>query len=425
MKFIYADSLDFVDPAYDFLRDRSSPDRRIYWDDKFTHEVFPKAPYDGVLVSRAIVGDPLFLGGKYSTSQAMRFRRVGARVFLRLGPDKLLFGDCGAFSYHKEDIPPFKVDDTIEFYGDAGFTHGCSVDHVIFEFDDNASGMEGGSELSRVRYDITLQNAREFLTGATDLGPSFTPLGVAQGWSADSMAEAARQLVAMGYQYIALGGMVPLGAPAVHKCLTAIREVVGSNIQLHILGFAKANQIREFAGYNITSFDTTSPLLRAFKDQWNNYYSLGKDGALDYYTAIRVPLALENKDLKKLALDGVITVEGLRRLERDALDSLRAYDRGEAEIDETVKAVVSYSNLLFEGKAKSTAVRDRKIERLEKEYRRTLEAAPWRSCTCAICEGAGVEVAMFRQSNRNKRRGMHNLHVFRQHIDRLGVSGVE
>ena len=33
MKFIYADSLDFVDPNYDFITDRSPNGRELYWDD--------------------------------------------------------------------------------------------------------------------------------------------------------------------------------------------------------------------------------------------------------------------------------------------------------------------------------------------------------------------------------------------------------
>ena len=83
MKFIYADSLDFVDPGYDFLADRNAPGRSPYWDDVYPHEILGYAPYDGILVSRGIVGGDK-VAGKYSEAQAMRFRRVGARAFLRL-----------------------------------------------------------------------------------------------------------------------------------------------------------------------------------------------------------------------------------------------------------------------------------------------------------------------------------------------------
>src|SRR5262249_11297696 len=123
MKFIFADSLDFVDPRYDFMADRSPADRELYWDDAFPHELLGFAPYDGILVSRAIVGDHRY-PGKYSESQAMRFRRVGARKFLRFDgtkyPGTSVFGDCGAFSYHKLERPPYTAEDITEFYDDGG-----------------------------------------------------------------------------------------------------------------------------------------------------------------------------------------------------------------------------------------------------------------------------------------------------------------
>src|SRR3546814_15912549 len=56
MKFIFADSMDFVDPGYDFLRDRNAERRTSYWDDAYPHEKMAYDPYDGVLVSRGNKG---------------------------------------------------------------------------------------------------------------------------------------------------------------------------------------------------------------------------------------------------------------------------------------------------------------------------------------------------------------------------------
>ena len=57
MKFIFADSMDVVDPHFDFLREQNGKGRQKYWDDQYPHEILGYAPYDGMLVSRAIVGD--------------------------------------------------------------------------------------------------------------------------------------------------------------------------------------------------------------------------------------------------------------------------------------------------------------------------------------------------------------------------------
>ena len=241
MKFIFADSLDYVDPRYDFLSDRSPSCREPYWDDAFPHEFLGYAPYDGILVSRAIVGGRQ-RAGKYTESQAMRFRRVGAREFLRFReqdyPGSLMFGDCGAFTYNKLEYPPHSTEEMVEFYGDGQFTHGCSIDHVIFDFvedNDDASLDRSQLEENRRRFEITSRNAEEFLAKSKRLGNSFTPMGVVQGWSPASMADAALRLVKMGYNYIAVGGMVPLRAPQIMKALEAIRGSVGNDIGLHIL----------------------------------------------------------------------------------------------------------------------------------------------------------------------------------------------
>ena len=84
------------------------------------------------------------------------------------------------------------------------------------------------------------------------------------------------------------------------------QRIVPKETRLHILGFAKANEIESFAPLGITSFDTTSPLIRAFKDAKANYYLARRRWPLAYYTAIRVPQALENTKLLRLAKRGVL-----------------------------------------------------------------------------------------------------------------------
>lgn len=419
MKFIFADSMDYVDPGYDFLRDRNAEGRSPYWDDVYPHELLGCPPYDGVLVSRGIVGGAA-VAGKYSEAQAMRFRRVGARAFLRMDGPGLqhlpIFGDCGAFTYAKEDVPPYTPADMLDFYADGEFTHGCSVDHIVFDFDLDPPAVAGSPEARR-RFDITLENADVFLRLSRSMPADFTPLGVVQGWSPASMAAAARQLCAMGYDYLALGGTVPLKSPQIKACLEAVREEVPSTTRLHILGFAKADDIAGFKSYRITSFDTTSPLLRAFKDARQNYYLQGPEGRLSYYTAIRVPQALENNKLLRLAKRGALRQEDLVGLERAALDSLRRFDHGAARLDETMDAVLAYAAPALLGASIADLPGSNDIGQLEQRYRRTLEERPWKQCGCSICREIGIEVIIFRASNRNKRRGIHNLQVFKTLVE--------
>jgi hypothetical protein len=424
MKFIFADSLDYVDPAFDFIADRSPAERQPYWDDAYPHEILGYAPYDGVLVSRGIVGDHR-VAGKYTASQARRLQLVGVRKFLRLDKPQFahldIFGDCGAFSYANEERPPYTPEEMVEFYDECGFTHGCSVDHIIFDFDLSSVGMSGGSSDARQRFEITLTNAENFRRETMAIDAAFTPLGVVQGWSPDSMAESARRLVAMGYSYLAIGGMAVLKSPEIKICLQAIREAIPASIRLHILGFAKAEDIGSFHGYDIASFDTTSPLLRAFKDAKHNYFLPGSGLGLRYFTAIRVPQAIENPKLQRAVKMGLFRAEDLVRMETAALGALRAFDRGESSIEETLHNVLVYNAPLVEGKNYADSKHSPRLAQLSARYRETLTERPWKQCGCAICKAASIEVIIFRGSNRNKRRGIHNLAVYKDHIERLDL----
>jgi len=422
MEFIFSDSLDMVDPNFDFIEDRFSTKRVQYWDDVYAHEIFTNPPYDGMLISKATVGDNI-IQGSYAQPQAMRFYRIGAREFLRLNTPQLktmpIFGDCGAFSYAQLEVPPYTPEEIVEFYDSCRFTHGCSVDHVIFDFEENTIGMSGGTENAKRRYDITLSNAEKFLYEHQSRRSQFIPLGAVQGWSTQSIAEASRQLCAMGYDYLAIGGLVPLKASQIHNIIQSVREAVPLNTKLHLLGFAKADVIEEFVRYNITSFDTTSPMIKAFKDSRKNYYTLNDSGEFTYYTALRVPQATENTRLKKAAKEGKINQEKIQILEKESLRSLRAYDKREASLDEALQSVIAYNIYLESSLHDNTDEREKLAKKLEPMYRKTLESRTWEHCDCPICKQVGIEVMIFRGSNRNRRRGMHNLQVYHSRVKQL------
>lgn len=51
-------------------------------------------------------------------------------------------------------------------------------------------------------------------------------------------------------------------------------------------------------------------------------------------------------------------------------------------------------------------------------YERILRAEPWRECNCTICREHGIEVAIWRGNNRNRRRGFHNTQRFYDQFER-------
>ncbi|NYF57181.1 tRNA-guanine transglycosylase DpdA [Micromonospora purpureochromogenes] len=405
MKFFFPDSQDQVDPTFDFLSEERDPFRVRQRDDLYAHEVLKPPPFNGLLVSKAIVdGTAGSSTGKYTGPQRHRLYRQGAREFFRLNngsaPLKIM-GDCGAFSYVGEEYPPYSVEEVVSFYEGCGFDYGISVDHVIFQHEPKVLRTDDAAAEWVRRQQITLDLAADFWRRCSASDVHFIPLGVAQGWSPESYAYAVVELQRIGYRRIALGGMVPLKTKDILACLNAIDAVRKSDTQLHLLGISRCEEIPTFADHGVTSFDSTSPFRQAFKDDRDNYYAPDRT-----FVALRVPQVDGNAKLKARIRSGEIGQGQAMQLERTALARLRQFEKDEVDVDAALEALVAYS-----------ALWDRKADRTG-QYRDTLENRPWRACDCTICASVGIEVIIFRGAERNKRRGFHNLHVFGQRVRR-------
>src|SRR5439155_21070076 len=135
--------------------------------------------------------------------------------------------------------------------------------------------------------------AAEFLSTSRRRKVRFEPVGVAQGWSPKSYAAAVSALQRMGYTYIALGGLVPLKTHDILSTLATVADVKEPDTRLHLLGVTRTEHVDDFAQFGVISFDSTSPLRQAFKDDKNNYYATTRS-----YIAVRVPQAQGNVRLK-------------------------------------------------------------------------------------------------------------------------------
>jgi hypothetical protein len=406
MKFFFPDSQDFVDPSFDFETETRSETRIRQRNDHYAHEVFPKPPYDGMLVSKAIVEGAAGISGKYTMAQQRRFAVEGVRGFLRLPKHIEAMGDCGAFTYVKEAKPPVSVEEVSYFYQECGFDYGASVDHVILQYnadwDVALPGMDAVPDDCRERQEITLELAEAFYKHHKANRFRFAPMGVAQGWSPNSYQHAVKKLQQIGFDFIALGGMVPLKTPEILQVLKAVSKVRRSKTNLHLFGVTRLESIRQFSELGVTSFDSTSPLRQAFKEDYDNYYMADRR-----YTAIRVPQVDVNLKLKKRILAGEVEQSEALRLEQACLDGLRKFDQRRFRRDELVQILGEYQRL-FDPR------RDYSLE-----YERILKDRPWKECPCAICQSLGINVVIFRGAERNRRRGFHNVFVTYQQLRRI------
>jgi hypothetical protein len=400
------DSQDLVDPSFDFDREDRAASRMRHRDDVYAHQVFRQRAYDGVLVSKGIVEGFGHNSARYTLSQRMRFLRLGAKAFCRTESCKWgslpIMGDCGGFTYVQEEVPPFSVDEVVAFYLEGQFDLGISVDHVILDFQPSWDDIDSpGRREAERRQGITLDLAKSFLELATKEKVPFEPMGVAQGWSPKSYAASVKALQSMGYTYIALGGMVPLKTNEILASLHEIDRIRKPTTRMHLLGVTRIEEVLTFERLGVVSFDSTSPLLKAFKDDKDNYFT--PEGALP---AIRIPQVDGNAKLKAAILSGQVSQDRALKLERASLAGLKAFDEDRCTVDEALEPILAYHELCG-GKAKQVVA-----------YRRVLETRPWRDCPCEICTQLGYHVVVFRGAERNRRRGFHNIWTFYQRLHR-------
>jgi hypothetical protein len=399
------DSQDLVDPSFDFEKETRSPDRLRHRDDRYAHEVFAARVFDGILVSKGIV-DANGGTGRYTGPQRRRFDRDGVKRFFRAVPrhswGKLHFmGDCGAFTYVKEETPPFSVEEVIEFYSRGQFDLGVSVDHIILdynpEWDASPFGKPAVPPEIASRQSLTLELAKKFLKLAKS--ESFTPVGVAQGWSPKSYAHAVKALQKMGYKYIAIGGVVPLKTEKLVQVLDAINKIRKPETKLHLLGVTRLDRIVDFRTFGVASFDSTSPLRRAWLDNKVNYFTFDRS-----YTALRVPQVDGNVKLQKRIRAGEVKQEHALAAEAKCLTYLSEFNAGKRAERSVLQALLDYEQIHDPGGDRS------------ERYREVLADRPWKDCSCEVCSALGHHVILFRGAERNRRRGFHNIHVFYQQL---------
>lgn len=382
MRYFIPDWEDLVDPGYDFMTDTGAKGKMKYRDEVYAHQIYKEPNYDGLLFSKSTVED-----GAIKTKLV---RDMGIHAFARF--EKPIMGDCGAFSYITHESPPYQTREILDYYQNLGFDFGVSIDHLI---------IPAFYPVKQYRYDLTRENAREFIELHRAGGYTFTPIGVAQGWSPETYKQAVAELLDLGYQYVALGGLARAKTEEIYAILGAVAPVLTQDTDLHLFGVARDREEREmlhFRQLGVTSFDSASYLRRAWMSATTNYFT--EDGGR--YAAIRIsPVYPSSPRVRGLLADGVASFEQLQKLEQQALKAVREYDKGTLDLETTLEMLLEIDK-----------VEQYNYDQHKQLYRRVLEDQPWKKCSCEICSNLGVEVIIFRGNDRNRRRGFHNTHVF-------------
>ncbi|ADO54194.1 tRNA-guanine transglycosylase DpdA [Paenibacillus polymyxa] len=398
LNFFLPENDDRVDPNYDFINDVSHKDRNPLLHDVYSHQIYGTPQYDGLLVSKVNIDN--------ATKQKVQLIKEmgGIHKFLHLPEDFPIMGDCGAFSYISNEVPPYTTKQIIDYYDELGINYGVSVDHLV------VGPFKKDLDTRQFRYELTLKRAEEFIVEYRKGTHKFHPIGIIQGWDPQSFKEAALHLINLGYDYIAIGGLAREQSGKIYEILREISPIIpNEKFRLHLFGVARdIRTMRSFHKLGVTSFDSSSPLRRAWLGTGHNYHALsGK-----HYTAIRIPEAKETSGrVKKMVQEGKGEFLQYKELEQSALKALRAFSNGELGLEEALSAILRYDELLGE-----------KREVHEDLYREVLAERPWETCGCEICKTIGIDTIVFRGNNRNRRRGFHNTHVYHEQVKALRKS---
>ena len=419
LKYFLPDWEDRLDPDFDFVNDEYSNEHKNnpYEHDVYAHQLFESPLYDGILVSLSIFESKISLKNTNCKTYTIR-NRTKIKDYLKIPNDSSLkvMGDCGAFGYVTEREPPlpfYSVENVSDLYHKFGFNYGVSVDHLAVDYvmiKDVKLGKKVKKSLSTYeknrRIKITLKNAEEFLKIHHEKQYGFIPIGVAQGYTPITYKNSVVKLINMGYNHIALGGLIQYKSEFILDILKKIHPHT-KDINVHLFGVLRPDYLDEFEKYGATSFDSASFLRKAWLRSGQNY--LAPNG--EWYAAIRVPQASNPRLLKNADLNG-FSKDDLEKMEQDAFQSLMDYDKGIIKIDDVLEKILKYDNLFLRNSNDGINLKDK--------YKRTLLDKPWKSCNCNVCRKNGIHVIIFRGTNRNKRRGFHNTWIFRN-IDKAEI----
>jgi hypothetical protein len=372
---------DLVDRDFDFENDIHSGGSGDWANEVYAHQMFGEPNYDGILISKVVA--------EKSKKKKERINRLGVHRFLRVPREFPIMGDCGAFGYINEKVPPYTTEEILDYYSRLDFDFGVSIDHLIVTATESDK---------KARYDLTVENAAEFLKKHRKAKLPWTPIGAVQGWDAKSYAAAAKKCVAMGYEYIGLGGLVRTTTNEILEVLREVHEVVPPHVKVHLFGLARLNSMASFASLGVSSVDSASFLRRAWMGSGGQNYLTMKG---EFFTAIRIPEAGKSFRAKRIVSEERASSAKVVRLEKASLQSMRDLDRGRTSVEKVIDTLEEYDRLITP-------------DRLPHRHllQRTLEAQPWKHCPCDICRRDGIDVVIFRGNNRNRRRGFHNTYVF-------------
>jgi len=431
LKYFLPDWEDRLDPNFNFITDEFSEGHKkdLYDNGVYAHNLFKEVPYEGILFSLAVFQNKISLNNNDNDNDNDNDKEIykirnhtDIKNYLKISKNSNLevMGDCGAFGYVNEKEPPkfYSVENISKLYHKLNFDYGVAPDHLVV---DNITINDENGKKKRVpltqkdkdsRIALTLENAEKFLKLHNKKGYNYIPMGTAQGYDLKTYRSSVKSLIDMGYTYIALGALINYKTDFIIEILKEIQPLLNENddknnndIKLHLFGIARVGAFKKFYDLGVSSMDSASYFRKAWLKSSKNYITDENIG----YPAIRIPQSTNKNMIKKVIDKSKYPIEKIKKMEQKSLDALLKYEKGELPLNETIDIIMEYDNIF---------VRSSKDNNLKEKYYRLLKDKPWEKCQCPICKKLGIQVVIFRGTNRNKRRGFHNIWSLRKMMNK-------
>jgi hypothetical protein len=190
-------------------------------------------------------------------------------------PDMPMVFDCGAWSYRTEDVPKITPESAHDAYAKLAKLTDIVIapDHMLIP----------GVDLD-ARRALNKKWAQEFIKICS---PAFTPMATIHGMDLDERIKHGKELLDMGYKYLAIGGVAARASQKTHiiEMVKQLRnELPIEKCRLHVLGLSSPDYFKAFSDIRIDSVDGSSHFKQAFTA--GAFYTI-VDGRLKKWQAAR------------------------------------------------------------------------------------------------------------------------------------------
>jgi len=420
-----------VDPGYDYDRECSQYDNlRERVSKKICgYNFFSGALADGILVSRSLLESSTNLTNEDGRWKVKTYGKDHWNILSyakTMGLNYTSFADPGTFSHaNKFELPAYlyETDKMIDYYQDMQYDLAGSVDWPIIEKVRVQTGpgkfkyVELDEDTKNMRRALTIELAKDFKKCCDRRSVDFVPFGTIQGFDEKSYRTSMREILRLGYKYIAIGGLPSYSEQQVIELLPTLSAEIrraGYRPGIHLYGrFPSPRYVPFYLENYVTSFDNNSPFLAASRTACNYYhpefaYNREQVPVYDCFS-IRIP-AERGPLLSRLKRrDNSLWSNGMEVCSRAFSLFVEVRKRpSDKNIDRFLDAYDAMNQFLQE--ARMNKVNERRLAKDRETAEKALRARLWEVCPCESCAQIGAHI-MLTRGQRIPHTFLHNTYI--------------